>query len=365
MKDGTVAHSLAQWRHFLGRVFNRWAMAFNTRWVEPKKSEPVGRAWRSCPFVVSFVLRCPELCGSVKNTGVPTAEPMWTPFSQSLSQWPDTARVATSAGRSVIGVMLRIWPRQPQPRARGRRACASDATLSAGRSARCRGAVHPTPHRSSRPTAGCACRQATCTRGGWQFVLASSPASERDDGRPQPRIQEFARTAWLTSPSRCQTRRRVDPGGMTPRVACVFVAHGAWRAAQHPDHRSHRQALVSPRLDVSRPSTLMCAEPFVRMATPSVLHVELELQELIRPSSLTKKRERGVDMMAMEWEWPIRDSYENHSERAALLRPILYEMTSLEAGNSNLVKGGKALSLNISSGGMLVLMDQAPDIKQV
>jgi hypothetical protein len=101
------------------------------------------------------------------------------------------------------------------------------------------------------------------------------------------------------------------------------------------------------------------------MATPSVLHVELELQELIRPSSLTKKRERGVDMMAMEWEWPIRDSYENHSERAALLRPILYEMTSLEAGNSNLVKGGKALSLNISSGGMLVLMDQAPDIKQV
>ena len=72
-----------------------------------------------------------------------------------------------------------------------------------------------------------------------------------------------------------------------------------------------------------------------------------------------------MDVTPMEWDWPIRDSYENHSERAALLRPILYEMTALKARNGNLVKGGKALSLNISSGGMLILMDQAPDIEQV
>lgn len=72
-----------------------------------------------------------------------------------------------------------------------------------------------------------------------------------------------------------------------------------------------------------------------------------------------------MDVTLREWDWPIKDSYENHSERAALLRPILYEMTAIEAGNANLVKGGKALSLNISSGGMLVLMGQAPDIKQV
>lgn len=73
----------------------------------------------------------------------------------------------------------------------------------------------------------------------------------------------------------------------------------------------------------------------------------------------------GMDVASMEWEWPIRDSYENHSERAALLRPILYEMTVPETGKANLVKEGKALSLNISSGGMLVLMDQAPNIEQV
>jgi hypothetical protein len=66
-----------------------------------------------------------------------------------------------------------------------------------------------------------------------------------------------------------------------------------------------------------------------------------------------------------EWEWPIRDSHENHSERAALLRPILYEMTSPQEGGDTAAKEGRALSLNISSGGMLVLMDQVPDIEQV
>ncbi len=69
--------------------------------------------------------------------------------------------------------------------------------------------------------------------------------------------------------------------------------------------------------------------------------------------------------MPTEWEWPIRDSYENHSERVALLRPILYEMTAPETGNGNLATGGKALSLNISSGGMLVLMDHVPNVEQV
>jgi hypothetical protein len=72
-----------------------------------------------------------------------------------------------------------------------------------------------------------------------------------------------------------------------------------------------------------------------------------------------------MDVMQMEWEWPIRDSHENHSERAALLRSILYEMTAPESRNGNIVNSGKALSLNISSGGMLVLMDKAPDIEQV
>ncbi len=33
-------------------------------------------------------------------------------------------------------------------------------------------------------------------------------------------------------------------------------------------------------------------------------------------------------MAQTEWEWPMTDSQKSHSERAALLRPILYEMTT-------------------------------------
>jgi hypothetical protein len=61
----------------------------------------------------------------------------------------------------------------------------------------------------------------------------------------------------------------------------------------------------------------------------------------------------------------MSDSHENHSERAALLRPIPYEMTSPIEGQVPGSVMGKALSLNISSGGMLVLMDQPPAVEQV
>lgn len=67
----------------------------------------------------------------------------------------------------------------------------------------------------------------------------------------------------------------------------------------------------------------------------------------------------------MEWEWPIQDSHESHRERAALLRPIRYEVMVQECGGGSLVNDGSALSLNISSGGMLILMEQAPKVEQV
>lgn len=69
--------------------------------------------------------------------------------------------------------------------------------------------------------------------------------------------------------------------------------------------------------------------------------------------------------MPTEWEWPIGDSNGTHAERAALLRSIPYEMTSSVQGNNVATKDGRALSLNISSGGMLILMDQAPAVEQV
>jgi hypothetical protein len=66
-----------------------------------------------------------------------------------------------------------------------------------------------------------------------------------------------------------------------------------------------------------------------------------------------------------EWEWPIVTNFEKHNERVALLRPILYEMTVPAQDPVGSVRQGKALSVNISSGGMLILMDQAPAVEQV
>ena len=74
---------------------------------------------------------------------------------------------------------------------------------------------------------------------------------------------------------------------------------------------------------------------------------------------------RRRNVAQTEWEWPMTDSQINHSERAALLRPILYETMTSEEALTVSIHSGKALSLNISSGGMLVLMEQVPDVNQV
>ena len=66
-----------------------------------------------------------------------------------------------------------------------------------------------------------------------------------------------------------------------------------------------------------------------------------------------------------EWEWPISTDFQQHNERGALLRPIPYEMTAPVDVPSPSAHQGTALSVNISSGGMLILMDQAPAIEQV
>ncbi len=76
-------------------------------------------------------------------------------------------------------------------------------------------------------------------------------------------------------------------------------------------------------------------------------------------------------MMSSEWEWAIALNEQQHRERIALMREISYEMTSLP-GEEDIVsqeqrvgEQGKALSLNISSGGMLLLMEVAPEMDRV
>ncbi len=76
-------------------------------------------------------------------------------------------------------------------------------------------------------------------------------------------------------------------------------------------------------------------------------------------------------MMSNEWEWAIAPNEEQHRQRIALIREISYEMTSLPGEEDSVSreqrvgKQGKALSLNISSGGMLLLMESAPEVDRV
>ena len=77
---------------------------------------------------------------------------------------------------------------------------------------------------------------------------------------------------------------------------------------------------------------------------------------------------KGGIVTNQELEWPIAKYSQQHDERVALLRPVPYEITMQveeQADSECSVRKGKALSLNISNGGMLVIMDQAPEIEQV
>jgi hypothetical protein len=72
------------------------------------------------------------------------------------------------------------------------------------------------------------------------------------------------------------------------------------------------------------------------------------------------------------WEWPVAASNQQHAERVALFRTILYDVlydidTSLEQElpEPRMARQGKGLSLNVSSGGMLLLMDRQPQVNQV
>jgi hypothetical protein len=71
------------------------------------------------------------------------------------------------------------------------------------------------------------------------------------------------------------------------------------------------------------------------------------------------------------WEWPVVASNQQHAERVALLQPIVYDMfygidTTYEQKSPapRMARQGKGLSLNVSSGGMLLMMDAQPQVNQ-
>lgn len=78
----------------------------------------------------------------------------------------------------------------------------------------------------------------------------------------------------------------------------------------------------------------------------------------------TEAEVRSKVMKPLGWEWQARESNDRHHDRAALMRVIEYEMVNEFGARKNRSDRGKALSVNISRGGMLVLMDRRPAIDQ-
>lgn len=71
-----------------------------------------------------------------------------------------------------------------------------------------------------------------------------------------------------------------------------------------------------------------------------------------------------------DWDWPVETGDLQHAERAALMRPISYTLTSYTLTQPSDEEvfadhDGTALLMNISSHGMLLLMEEAPDTQQV
>ncbi|MGH7256048.1 MAG: PilZ domain-containing protein [Nitrospirales bacterium] len=70
-----------------------------------------------------------------------------------------------------------------------------------------------------------------------------------------------------------------------------------------------------------------------------------------------------------DWDWDTARDEQYHRDRFPLLRPVPYETTTrvTQEGPSGAVPSetGMALSVNVSSGGMCLLMNRRPSVKQV
>ena len=66
-----------------------------------------------------------------------------------------------------------------------------------------------------------------------------------------------------------------------------------------------------------------------------------------------------------DWDWPVETGDLEHVERAVLMRPISYTLTQPSDEEVLADRDGTALLMNISSHGLLLLMEEAPEIPQV
>ena len=64
-------------------------------------------------------------------------------------------------------------------------------------------------------------------------------------------------------------------------------------------------------------------------------------------------------------DWPITTNSQSHSDRIVFMRSISYEIPAWPENERYTSQQRRALSLNVSSGGILLLIDIALDVGQV
>jgi hypothetical protein len=72
-------------------------------------------------------------------------------------------------------------------------------------------------------------------------------------------------------------------------------------------------------------------------------------------------------MTSPEWPWTIKQTHERHTDRMSFMRPISFTIIRTDLWRTNQDgngTAGHALSLNISSKGLLILMDREPEVDQ-
>ena len=78
-----------------------------------------------------------------------------------------------------------------------------------------------------------------------------------------------------------------------------------------------------------------------------------------------ERDEERDEVTQAEWHWTVTPGDLQRAERIPLIRGITYEMQPDLFETEFVPRAGKALTLNIASGGMLVLMDQLPKVTEV
>jgi hypothetical protein len=66
-----------------------------------------------------------------------------------------------------------------------------------------------------------------------------------------------------------------------------------------------------------------------------------------------------------DWHWTVAPGDQQRADRIPLIREITYEIQPDLFETEFVPKAGKGLTLNIGSGGMLVLMDKLPKVREV